>query len=107
MRSKYQKNFHSKSESTSGENEVTGALASMYDNAHKRLFVKKRRICPLSGENAPKIDYKDVVLLKRFISERGRILPGRITSVCAHKQRELKNAIKRARIIALLPFAEK
>ena len=54
--------------------------------------------------NAPKIDYKDVKLLQRFISERGKILPSRITAVSAKKQRALSQAIKRARNLALLPY---
>ncbi len=60
--------------------------------------------CPFSGEDALKIDYKDVKLLSRYISEKGKIIPSRITNVSAKKQRELALAIKRARYIALLPF---
>ena len=69
-----------------------------------RPFFRRRKSCPLSGKNAPKIDYKDLRLLSRFVSERGKILPSRITSVCAKKQRELAVAIKRARNLALLAF---
>ena len=58
--------------------------------------------CPLSGKNAPILDYKNIKLLKRYISESGRILPSRITSVSLNKQRELSRSIKRARILALL-----
>ena len=58
--------------------------------------------CPLSGKNAPKIDYKNIKLLKRYISENGKILPSRITSVSQRKQRELSRSIKRARMIALI-----
>ncbi|MBO7555927.1 MAG: 30S ribosomal protein S18 [Alphaproteobacteria bacterium] len=64
----------------------------------------KRKGCPFSGEDALKIDYKDVKLLSRYISEKGKIIPSRITNVSAKKQRELALAIKRARYIALLPF---
>lgn len=71
----------------------------------RRVFFRRRKSCPLSGANAPKIDYRDTKLLSRFISERGKILPSRITSVSTKKQRELARAIKRAREIALLPFA--
>lgn len=71
----------------------------------RRVFFRRRKSCPLSGPNAPKIDYRDVKLLSRFISERGKILPSRITSVSTKKQRELARAIKLAREIALLPFA--
>ncbi len=67
----------------------------------RRPFFRRRKTCPFSGDNAPKIDYKDVKLLQRYISERGKIVPSRITAVSAKKQRELAAAIKRARLIAL------
>ncbi|MCR9255166.1 MAG: 30S ribosomal protein S18 [Alphaproteobacteria bacterium] len=70
----------------------------------RRPFVRRRKSCPFSSSTAPKIDYKDVKLLSRFISERGKIVPSRITAVSAKKQRELARAIKRARFIALLPY---
>lgn len=70
----------------------------------RRVFFRRKRTCPLSGPNAPEIDYKDVKLLTRFISERGKILPSRITSVSHKKQRELAQAIKRARNLALIAF---
>ena len=65
----------------------------------KYKFKKK---CPLSGKGAPVIDYKNIKLLKRYISENGKILPSRITSVSQKKQRELSLSIKRARNLALL-----
>ena len=68
-------------------------------------FFRRRKSCPFSGQNAPRIDYKDVRLLQRYISERGKIVPSRITAVSAKKQRELARAIKRARFLALLPYA--
>ena len=58
--------------------------------------------CPLSVKNAPKVDYKNIKLLKRYISENGKILPSRITNVSQKKQRELSLSIKRARNLALL-----
>ena len=70
----------------------------------RRPFFRRRKTCPFSGPNAPKIDYKDVRLLQRYISERGKIVPSRITAVSAKKQRELSAAIKRARFLGLLPF---
>ena len=70
----------------------------------KRPFSRRRKSCPFSGEGAPAIDYKDVKLLTRYISERGKIIPSRITAVSAKKQRELAKAIKRARMLSLLPF---
>ena len=71
----------------------------------RRPFFRRRKTCPFSGANAPKIDYKDVKLLQRFISESGKIVPARITAVSNKKQRELAQAIKRARLLALLPYA--
>jgi small subunit ribosomal protein S18 len=70
----------------------------------RRPFFRRRKSCPFSGEGAPKIDYKDVRLLSRFISERGKIVPSRITAVSAKKQRELARAIKRSRYLGLLPY---
>jgi len=71
----------------------------------RRPFFRRRKSCPLSGLGAPKIDYKDLKLLQRFVSERGKMVPSRITAVCAKKQRELSQAIKRARHLSLLPYA--
>ena len=72
--------------------------------AVRRPFVRRRKSCPFSGPNAPKIDHKDIKLLQRFVSERGKIVPSRITAVSAKKQRELARALKRARFLALLPY---
>ena len=65
----------------------------------KYKFKKK---CPLSGKGAPIIDYKNIQLLKKYVTENGKIMPSRITSVCQKKQRELSLSIKRARNLALL-----
>src|SRR5690606_19126321 len=73
----------------------------------RRPFFRRRKTCPFSGANAPTIDYKDVKLLQRYVSERGKIVPSRITAVSAKKQRELARAIKRARFLALLPYVVK
>ena len=73
----------------------------------RRPFFRRRKTCPFSGPNAPKIDYKDVKLLQRYISERGKIVPSRITAVSAKKQRELSQAIKRARHLGLMPYVVK
>jgi small subunit ribosomal protein S18 len=70
----------------------------------RRPFFRRRKSCPFSAPNAPKIDYKDIKLLQRFLSERGKIVPSRITAVSTKKQRELAQAIKRARYLALLPY---
>ncbi|GGE46928.1 30S ribosomal protein S18 [Agaricicola taiwanensis] len=72
--------------------------------AQRRPFFRRRKSCPFTGANAPIIDYKDVKLLQRYISERGKIVPSRITAVSAKKQRELAKAIKRARFLGLLPY---
>jgi small subunit ribosomal protein S18 len=73
----------------------------------RRPFFRRRKSCPFSGEGAPKIDYKDVRLLSRFISERGKIVPSRITAVSAKRQRELARAVKRSRFLGLLPYVMK
>lgn len=73
----------------------------------RRPFFRRRKTCPFSGQNAQTIDYKDVKLLQRYVSERGKIVPSRITAVSAKKQRELAKAIKRARFIGLMPFVIK
>ncbi len=70
----------------------------------RRPFFRRRKTCPFSGAGAPKIDYKDVKTLQRFVSERGKIVPTRITAVSAPKQRRLAQAIKRARFLALMPY---
>lgn len=76
----------------------------MSAGAPRRPFFRRRKSCPFSGPHAPAIDHKDVKLLQRFVSERGKIVPSRITAVSAKKQRELARAIKRARFLALLPY---
>ena len=74
--------------------------------AVRRPFQKKRKSCPFSGSKS-KIDYKDVKTLSKFVSERGKIIPSRISAVSAKKQRELSKAIKRARYIGLMPYVVK
>ena len=64
--------------------------------------LKFSKSCPLSGKNAPVIDYKNIKLLKKYISESGKILPSRVTSVSLKKQKELTRSIKRARLLALI-----
>ena len=77
-----------------------------YKNSKLSLFqkadIKFSRVCPFSGKDAPVIDYKNIKLLKKYLSESGRMLPSRITSVSLKKQRELSKSIKRARLLALL-----
>lgn len=71
----------------------------------KKFFYRRKRVCKFCVEKLEYIDYKDVKMLQQFIPERGKILPRRISGTCALHQRKLQNAIKRARIAALLPFA--
>lgn len=70
----------------------------------QKKFVQKRKVCRFCAEGIDEIDYKDVARLRNYISERGKILPRRMTGTCAKHQRQLARAIKRARIVALLPF---
>jgi small subunit ribosomal protein S18 len=72
-----------------------------------KAYFQRRRGCPFSGPKAPKIDYKDVRMLGKYLSDYGKILPRHLTGVCAAKQRELATAIARARMLALLPFVVK
>ena len=71
-------------------------------NLFQKPGIKFFRPCPLSGKDAPLVDYKNIKLLKKYISESGRILPSRITSISQNKQKKLSRAIKRARLLALL-----
>ena len=71
---------------------------SLFQRSGTKFF----KPCPLSGKNSPVIDYKNIKLLKKYLSDSGRILPSRITSVSQKKQRELAQAIKRARLISLI-----
>lgn len=73
-------------------------------SAPNRQFFKRKKMCPFSGKNGMEIDYKDVRILSKFISERGKIMPSRISSVSLKKQRALSIAIKRARFLALMPY---
>jgi small subunit ribosomal protein S18 len=71
----------------------------------KQLF-RRRKFCRFTAEKIKQIDYKDIDLLKDFINENGKIIPARITGTKAHYQRQLSDAIKRARFLALLPFTD-
>ncbi|MBX7247525.1 MAG: 30S ribosomal protein S18 [Caulobacteraceae bacterium] len=92
---------------TDATNDTPTPGAAAGSGPARRPFFRRRKVCPFSGANAPKIDYKDVKLLQRYISERGKIVPSRITAVSQIKQRELARAIKRARFLALLPYVVK
>lgn len=71
----------------------------------QRRFKPRRRVCSFCAEKVERIDYKDINKLKKYVTERGKILPRRISGNCAKHQRELTTAIKRARQIALLPYS--
>lgn len=73
---------------------------------NKKRTRRKKRVCAFCVDNVTSADYKDVAKLRRFISERGKILPRRITGNCAKHQRVLTTAIKRARHLALLPYIQ-
>ena len=70
----------------------------------KKFFYRRKRVCKFCVEKIEYIDFKDTKTLQQFIPERGKILPRRISGTCALHQRKLQNAIKRARIAALIPF---
>ena len=78
----------------------------MSDILAQRRFIRKRKYCKFCAEKIERIDYKNVELLMPFISERGRIIPRRISGVCSKHQRQLARAVKRARHLALLPFVK-
>jgi len=70
-------------------------------------FDDRKKFCPFSQKNSPIIDYKDTKLLSRYVSEKGKIIPSRITNVSRGKQKDLSTAIKRARFLALISFTNK
>tara|TARA_B100000886_G_C20364866_1_gene466861 strand:- start:380 stop:640 length:261 start_codon:yes stop_codon:yes gene_type:complete len=74
----------------------------VFDNTSAKLLVNKS--CPLSGKDAPNVDYKNIDLLRKYTTEKGKILPSRVTQVSTKKQRELSLSIKRARYLSLIPF---
>ena len=86
---------------------VTATAKKAEGKHHGTSIFRRRKTCPFSAKEAPVIDYKDVRLLSGFLSERGKIMPSRITAVSAKKQRELARAIKRARHLGLLPYLVK
>lgn len=70
----------------------------------RRITFRRKKVCPFSIKNPPEINYKDIKLLQKYISERGRIIPKRITGVSSKAQRKLSQSIKIARFLALLPY---
>ena len=78
--------------------------ASYDDKSMKKVKKQSKKVCAFCQDKLEKIDYLDVAKLRRYMTEKGKIIPSRITSVSAKKQRELARAIKRARYIGLLPY---
>ena len=70
----------------------------------RRCGMRRKKVCQFCADKTETIDYKDIEKLKKYVTERGKILPKRITGTCAVHQREVTRAIKRARIVALLPY---
>ena len=77
------------------------------DDRKNSPFEERKRFCPFSQKNSPIIDYKDTKMLSRYISEKGKITPSRITNVSSKKQKELAQAIKRARFLGLMSYTQK
>ena len=82
-------------------------MKNKIDKKNNIPFEERKKFCPFSQKNSPKIDYKDIKLLTRYISEKGKIIPSRITNVSNKKQKELSLAIKRARFLSLMSYTEK
>ena len=77
------------------------------DDSKNSPFEDRKKFCPFSNKNSPKIDYKNVKLLEKYISEKGKIMPSRISFVSTSKQRLLSKAIKKARTLALISHVGK
>jgi small subunit ribosomal protein S18 len=88
-----------------GRDGKPGAGAAGKKEGGKRYFFRRRKVCKFCADKIDYVDYKDVKLLSAFVPERGKVLPRRMFGTCAEHQRKLTLAIKRARNIALLPFA--
>ncbi len=85
---------------------MTASAAPARTGGGRRPFFRRRKSCPFSAKDAPRIDYKDIEVLKDFINENGKIIPARITGTSSGFQRQLSEAIKRARYLALLPYTD-
>jgi small subunit ribosomal protein S18 len=77
------------------------------DSAGSKPFFRRKKTCPFSGPEGIAIDFRDTRTLAKFVSERGKIIPARISAVSAPKQRKLAQAIKRARVLALIPYLQR
>ena len=87
-------------------NNTNSTTTVIDDKGAKKPFkrIPKKKVCVFCAEKVKSIDYKDIPRLKKFITEKGKIIPRRMSGTCAKHQRELAEAIKRARVMALLPF---
>jgi small subunit ribosomal protein S18 len=75
-------------------------------NSSSRSLFKRRKFCRFTAEKIPEVDYKDLNILKEFVSENGKLIPARITGTKARYQRQLSTAVKRARFLALMPYTD-
>jgi small subunit ribosomal protein S18 len=89
---------------TASKNNHSESTETTKKNTKRRIVFRRKRVCPFMVDNAPEITFKDIKLLQKYISERGRIIPRRITGVSSKAQRSLSQAIKHARVLALLPY---
>lgn len=96
-----------KPETSRETTDTRGVPKEQSDGFRQRRTYFRRKVCKLCLRKAKSVDYKDVDLLRKFITDRGKILPRRITGTCAKHQRILSRAIKRARMVAFLPFVSK
>jgi len=96
-----------KTETSRGSTDTRGAFKESSNGFRQRRTYFRKKVCKLCLRKAKSVDYKDVDLLRKFVTDRGKILPRRITGTCARHQRMLSRAIKRARMVAFLPFVSK
>ena len=82
-------------------------MSKSRDDKKNSPFEERKKFCPFSQKNSPKIDYKDIKLLSRYVSEKGKITPSRVSNVSSKKQKELSKAIKRSRFLALMSYTQK
>lgn len=89
----------------SEKDEQSGRAAASDDRGDKKRSMGRRKMCKFCADENLKIDYKDSALLRYFITDRGKLVPRRISGNCAKHQRDIAGAVQRARMIALMPFA--
>ena len=99
-----ERKFGSRSPAASGEGGPGGKPRGVRGGGRRRFLFRRRKYCKFCEDKATWIDYKDLRTLQNYIPERAKILPRRISGTCAGHQRQLMRAIKRARMLALIPF---